>query len=641
MAWYYEFRADHPSYIPILGTLSLLAVAGIVLIVSSVTRLIREPNRVRTIGWLLIAAAHLGCGAWILWRDRSPSSPPIKWAAATASSVADAVGRWRNPLRSSSARVLLFHDKPGEASGELGQLDEHVVRMENLLKQQPAGTAHLFRGPVFDTTDDAGGWYLCGLAVVDRPEPKIGYLERHELAHVLIDRYCDATARPPSLLVEGWAEAQSGYEHGFLAKRAWQRRCRGERMSLAAMTGGAWYDGNGMHCYSFGGPLVDYILRVHGAPKFLELYTTCRPDSFADDVSRVLGVTLDELDVQYWEDVARQVTSEPSELADQLAGAPLAEGINPEEWQAFSSSLVAEFDRPQVEAEPVYKQIAFSYTRDSRPTGDHAEVAEIIQAGDRHRLLRRAGAVEEIVLATPVASCLLTKSADGNWSLSEWESGGRRPADYWNNVAWICGDGHDRRRRLLSEALHERSRQDLRITKFTFDSVERERVAQIEFTFPSLLEDKACGVTVRLELLPERQFAIREFEVRRATAKKSNVESGQFEYPPDDPRSSLATGSETHYSSDKPKLVTKWKLLQHKKWTVDEAVFDPQTYGISQAAVDAPYRPAWYLWIWAALAPLSLLSGIVLLARSRRQLPSEGAAANDDVAAKPETTPNS
>jgi hypothetical protein len=107
MAWYYAFRTTHPSYLPILGTLSLLAVTGVVLILGSVTRLLREPNRSRTIGWLLIgimplmlAAAHLGCGAWILFRDRGSSSPPIKLAAATAASVADAVGRWRNPMRS-------------------------------------------------------------------------------------------------------------------------------------------------------------------------------------------------------------------------------------------------------------------------------------------------------------------------------------------------------------------------------------------------------------------------------------------------------------------------------------------------------------------------------------------------------------
>lgn len=70
MAWYYAFRTTHPSYLPILGTLSLLAVAGAVLLLGSVARLFRGPDRTRTLGWLLIgitplmlAAAHLGCGA--------------------------------------------------------------------------------------------------------------------------------------------------------------------------------------------------------------------------------------------------------------------------------------------------------------------------------------------------------------------------------------------------------------------------------------------------------------------------------------------------------------------------------------------------------------------------------------------------
>jgi hypothetical protein len=622
MAWYYEFRTGHPSYVPILGTLALLAVAGIALILSAVTRLICEPNRSRSIGWLLIgitppllAAAHLGSGAWILFRDRTPSTLPIKWAAATATSVADAVGRWRNPLRSSSERVLVLHGKAGDVSSELKQLDEHVVRMENLLEQSPAGTAHLFRGPVFDT-NDAAGWYLCGLAVVERPEPKIGYIERHELAHVVIDRYCSATARPPTLLIEGWAEAQSGYAPGFLAKRAWEQRCRGERLSLSAMTSDAWYDGNGGHCYYFGGALVDYILRTHGAMKFLELYRTCRPETFPADVSRVLGVTLNELDVQYWEDVARRVTSVPSELAEQFANASLAEGIDRDEWREFAHGFVAELDRPQIEAEPVYQKIAFSYTRKGERI---TEVGETIHAGDRHRSLRRFGTVEELVLATPKVSCVLTKSADGSWSLDDWDSSGRRPADYWNNLGWIGGDNYERRRQLISEALHERNRNDLRIKKFEQDSTEQGSVALVEFTFPSLVSGEPCEVTTRLEVLPERSYAIREREVRRAAAKESSVESTRYEYPADDPHSARVTRSETRYDSGQSHFESEWNLLEHNLWTVDETVFDPQTYGVSQAKVDAPYRAAWYLWIWGAVAPVSLLSGMILLATASRR----------------------
>jgi hypothetical protein len=626
MAWYYAFRVDHPSFVPILGTLSLLALTGFALLVGSIVRLIRQPDRTRTLGWLLIgitplmlAAAHLGCGAWILFRDRGSSSPPIKLAAATATSVADAVGRWRNPLRTSSERVLVFHDQASLTPAEMGQLDKHVVGMENLLKQTPGGMAYLFRGPVFDT-NAAGGWYLCGLAVVERPENKIGYLERHELAHVVIDRYCSATARPPTLLIEGWAETQSGYPPGYLAQRAWERRCRGERITLAAMTGGAWYDGNGPHSYAFGGALVDCILRVHGAPKFLELYRTCRPETFPADVSRVLGVTLDELDVQYWEDVARQVTGEPSEMAEQFANAALAEGINRDEWRKFAHQFVAELDRPQIEAEPVYQKIAFSYSRGGEQAVNHSEVGEFIHAGDRHRSLRRVGDVEELVLATPAVSCLLTKAADGIWSLSGWDSGGRRPPDYWNNVAWLCGDKHERQRSLLLNALHERNRKDLLITQFEQVSTEQGPVARVEFTFPSMLNTQPCQATARLETLPERRNAIRQREVRHVAAKESSIESAQYEYPADDPHSARVTRSETRYDSGQSHFTSEWKLLEHKPWAVDESAFDPKTYGVSQAAVDAYYRPAWYLWIWGALAPVSLLSGVILLATSRRRL---------------------
>lgn len=134
--------------------------------------------------------------------------------------------------------MLVFHNQASLTPAEMGQLDEHIVGMEKLLEQPAWWHGDLFRGLVFDT-NDVPGWYLCGLAVVERPESKIGYIQRHELAHVAIDRYCDAAARPPTLLIEGWAETQSGHPPGFLAAK----RALGSGaaacvwLSLAAMTG--------------------------------------------------------------------------------------------------------------------------------------------------------------------------------------------------------------------------------------------------------------------------------------------------------------------------------------------------------------------------------------------------------------------
>ncbi len=331
---YYQRRVFHPHYLPLLSLLLVQFAGGLVLFVSGLWRVMRGPRRARALGWLLLgtaplwfASAHFNYGAWSMYTQHAALTTPVKMASATVASLADIVIRYRHRRQSVGEHVILFHDAVDEAAAQLESIDRHVEQMESLLGRSPQGKIHWIRGPVFNR-EGAPGWYLNGLAIVTKPTAGVGDIDRHEVAHAVIDRHCGTDAQPPLVLVEGWAESQSGYDPGFLALRAWQHRQRGQWVSLRTLTSDGWYGSGDWPVYHFGGALVEYLLDEFGGRKFLELYSTCRRDTFAEDCRRILGVDLDELDRQYWDYVADRVGQLPEEQVNPLLGIPLADGVD-------------------------------------------------------------------------------------------------------------------------------------------------------------------------------------------------------------------------------------------------------------------------------------------------------------------------
>ncbi len=627
MAWYYTIRAEHPSYVPILALLTSLALAGIVLLGGAAIRLVRGPVRRRAIGWLMVgltplflAAAHLGLSAWYQFRDHSLPNAPSKWAASAFASVGDLVARIRHPHCSTGKRVVMFHDADDQAASELASLDEHVERMEELLGKSSTATAHLYRGPVFDASAQIAGWYLCGLAIVEMHGETIGSLDRHELAHAVVDFHSDIDAVPPAVLVEGWAESQSGYDEAYLAQRAWRRCLRGERMSLQAMTGDAFYFAADWHCYELGGPLVDYLLRAFGGPKFLELYTTCRPESFAADVKRVYGLSLSQLDERYWADIADQVAHKPSPFDGALAAASVSDGVDREQWEVFAHDFATAVQQPTAETGPVIVE----YIRKSRGSEGEAETEtnEIIRSGDRHRWLMRTSKNQQLVLATPELTCFVTRpNESADWSFDDWDSLHRRPADYWNCLRFIeiadwpsSGDYNDLRSRMFVESVR---RENFRVTHLSHDHIDGEPTARLECEYFFSINGGNASVQNRFVLLPNRHFAIREYEIRHVSPQQTTVESGTLEYPADDRASARPTRMEHHLKGRRSQAAATWELVRYEPWSDALDVFDSEQLGISRAQVDACYRPPWYLWCWGPLAAVSLIVGLALLMGGR------------------------
>jgi len=55
--------------------------------------------------------------------------------------------------------------------------------------------------------------------------------------------------------------------------------------------------------YLQGGALVTVLCDKFGPEKFLELYTTCTRKTFEQDVKRIYGLSFEELDSLYWEEI--------------------------------------------------------------------------------------------------------------------------------------------------------------------------------------------------------------------------------------------------------------------------------------------------------------------------------------------------
>ena len=143
------------------------------------------------------------------------------------------------------------------------------------------------------------------------------------------------------LFHEGWAELHSPAKPEAHWPECWQAQQEGRLPSLRDLTGPDYYHNSIGPMYTLGSVVVEYILKRFGHEKFLELCCTCREATFPADVERVLGVSLDQLDRDYQQDLAqRQLPAK-----ERLLSAKLADGIDPVQWRYFVNDYFAGTER--------------------------------------------------------------------------------------------------------------------------------------------------------------------------------------------------------------------------------------------------------------------------------------------------------
>ncbi len=344
--WQHLARVLHPNFVLFVCLVAVTLCSSLATLFLGLWRFARGPDRRRAIGWTAVGILPLvGWGALTGYALRCserryvPHNPPMILMARLGHNLMEGQAVCFYPHRMESKRVVMFYDdQVSDPKKDLEAMDEHVARLEALLELPLRSKIYWVRGPLLGRS----GLCCNGIALGSNQSPT-DYLDRHELAHAVIYQQYGPDTDPPTMLGEGWAESQS-VEANLLADRAFSLReileaCRKlpeveGREELHAMelveaelfesllqkaraqgaspsyirelTSASWYHLGSGPVYSVGGAFSAYVIRRLGAKAYRDFYLACRPGTFEVECQEVFGVSLDELERDFWEDAEHQ-----------------------------------------------------------------------------------------------------------------------------------------------------------------------------------------------------------------------------------------------------------------------------------------------------------------------------------------------
>lgn len=268
-------------------------------------------------GWFVLALSplavfgvYVGTTAWTMHeRGNVRFGAPLRVTAFWAAGALEFEAHKRYPVRIQGEHVELIRearDLEGEAQRErdrrhVADMDRHVRVLAAQLGQPiPAGRIGWVRGGL----SGFEGRAVLSLAICRANHGDAGYLDYHEVAHCVITRMAGPDHYPPTLLVEGWAQANSASpldaNHTPMILHLVWLRDLGGAVPLRDLLHDDYYARSYGPVYSHGGPFAIYLLERFGGETFFRLYREAHPDTFMRDVRRVLGVEWDTLEADFW-----------------------------------------------------------------------------------------------------------------------------------------------------------------------------------------------------------------------------------------------------------------------------------------------------------------------------------------------------
>ena len=254
------------------------------------------------------------------------------------------------------------------------------------------------------------------------PDPDgLTTLDRHEVAHVVLNQFCTSDMEPPAILMEGWAEFAAAADMKELRLRALTQRETGRTYTLQELVGPDWYGRHDYPVYVQGAILVDYMLRQFGPARFVELYASSQRTTFAADCERVLGVSIDQLDQAYWADLDRKFGSGGYHRV-WLESLPLGPKVDPAEWKRFVGNYLAAAERVRALYQHV-RLISESQHQAEKARGQASAATtrhEIKRSGPICAVRRTGKDLEEVFLAHPSRSFhAWRRSSAGAWEIRQ------------------------------------------------------------------------------------------------------------------------------------------------------------------------------------------------------------------------------
>jgi hypothetical protein len=627
-------RIWRPPLLVVVPPLLFVIVAALGATVAGLRRLLRGPDRAEALAWLLIgtaplslSAAHVLYGLDALGSREDRVGPIVHILAPLAGPVMDLEARIRYPQRTTGEKVVMLSTPVADARAQVAAMDRHVRRLEARLGGSRVWPITWVRGPLLGQDAKACFDLAIGSPPGQNPVDREGLarVDRHEVAHCVITTARWPWNEPPALLVEGWAEANSGEDPADLARRALEARGRGEVYSLATLCGPEWYGRHWWPAYIQGGPLVNFLLERFGRERFLRLYTTSRRSTIAEDVPRVLGMTLEALDAAYWADIERRVPPEERSPQGRLARLELGPGVDRAEWRAFALDYCAALERLRKPFEQF--RMTLHWDRSSRP-GDgktNRIRVRIARSGDNESLrIDFSGGAGQVDIAHP------------RQSLSARREGPEAPWVVEHDPNEDAVSRYGRARRLIDDLWVVY----VTVPSLTYDSHRMERPGVVVEEFQRFTEGERRYVRVRLaDHIPndtgkERTLtfvlAADDFYTLRSVQDDDADGSlrGSFEYAERDRMPLLMAQHALTTSKDGSQTTTSWTFAERTFEATPESEFSPEWLldgPVVHKRVSAPtrYEPPASIGYWyplpLALGALALGAGTSLAVVCRRR----------------------
>jgi hypothetical protein len=350
LAMMFIMRVWHPHFLPVTVLVLLLVIASVALLVGGLWRLVVGPRRLRALTWLLLGVAPLlFFASFVLYGLRLGYGRqlvidlPLRMLVPFGESMFDLLARFQYPVRTGGETVVMISKPLANGPAQVAAMDRHVQALCKRLEGRPdPRRIHWVRGTLLGITPHGLNGLCLACAPGEEPAGAEGLtsLDRHEVAHCVLSSIVPADFDPPSVLSEGWAQANQGDNEKIVALRAWEHRESGEAIPLRELTGPFWYSRHQYPAYVQGAALVNHILRKYGPAKFMELYRTCRPATAAADFKSVLGVSLDDLDAAYWAEVKQMAFHEATPVA-RLRAFDVRPPVDRAAWNAFLDEYLA------------------------------------------------------------------------------------------------------------------------------------------------------------------------------------------------------------------------------------------------------------------------------------------------------------
>jgi len=414
----------HPSFLYMAIPLAVQVICTVAVLGGGIWRVIRGPRRWQAVAWMLFgvlpplwtAAGVEYMFVLVSGRNHRPNVL-LRGADAASSFVAELYLRMHYPYQHEGERFVMWSDSPKFDKNEMAAMDAHIRAMEEAFGRQPSYKVYWVRGPVWGVFGRGGsGWALGSSSM-----PTLGTndVNRHEVAHFILDEFCPSGSEVPALFSEGWAELHSTPKPQSHAGECLASQQEGKLPSLRALTGPECYYNSIEPMYSLGSVLVEYILKRFGHKKFLELCSTCREATFADDVQRVLGLSLDELDRAYQQDLAHRALS----VKESLLSAKLADGVDKDRWRRLVEDAYAGMERLVA----AFEQSSFTVVNafDSKEKNGQKTTGqnrfEYFFDGKRHARRRCFSEGSDVLVRTPDVVFDVRKEPDEkSWQLNRY-----------------------------------------------------------------------------------------------------------------------------------------------------------------------------------------------------------------------------